>query len=1443
MWEPVIQTTFDLINGNLIIEDISDYAGNGYSGFNGILKISDPFGVVIHENSGYDSNVFTSPDVSNIDRDVSFTLPIDTTTTEAVLGDYVIQYKFQGMIGASEASPLSISEVFSYEEQELPIVCIDVDVDCDGTILTSTDSTSYGATSPTVARTHTINYPAALGLSPVVTTSQSQQITPIYTQTWSTSIESDVTYTIGINQFVLVHVEGYKEFTVDCTNSLCGVYECINAITSKHETLLRTNPIDAGIYYSSDVQPAHILALMYMYAWDCGKKVDAANYLADLKGIAGITTSCGCGGSCGDDCSCSGDSTDMPKQVVGKYTATVGGGSSLTINSQAASAIVDTESISWSQASTTFAARIKEKSIYTVGDISISGTTHQNAIVKVNPTAADARFVLPAISSVYDGFSVGLWHVGGGNDVLLELSGSDTIETGTYGIDETLTSGSYPISQEGTLYVFSANTSSSQWRVLRKYKPTAGGVGDVTAAAVIGDNSIVRGNGGAKGVQESPVTIDDSGNITGANNITVSGTVDGVDLAAEAAKLSGIEAGATADQSGAEIVALFGAESDANVLTDVMAAEIAANTAKVSADGLVGTHSDIDETVTASEGDALTWNSTTSKYEPRVIPGGGGGGTGDVTASANMADNSISRGDGGAKGVQDSLVTIDDSGNVSGIVNLTVTGNISLGPTGTVDGADISAESTKLAGIEAGATADQTGTEMVSAINAVSDSNIMTDAEQAKLANISVTQAVDLDTMESDIAAKVSADGSINTHSDVNTSGLSDGDILVYDTGSGDWEAQAFSGITSTESTSNTLTFSSNHTYHRATSDVGLTGDLTVTLSSGRGGNTITIKHNDSSVPTFTGAAIEWQTDLAASYQTGSDNYIFLQQEDGAGTPYLFGSIKAVGSSGSGYTTGTSTSNTISLANNYTQHVGASDAALTGDLILSLTDTNGGNVAVVKHNDTSVPNISGATVVQLRSLASNYVLGSDNYIHLTQRDVSGGSPQVLMWIAENATNSYKSLVFDADDFTEAATNGATKETISAGNNTYKVLSFSVGERAIIKTSMPSDYAGGSVKFRAKWETNGGTAGDKVGWVFQGVCTKDEIDLDSAQGTSQIVYDTVTVAGKQKVAGASTAVTVSNTPSAGDAVFFEISMGSLSQSDARLHGIEMQYPLQIEPTGLWSSSSDSEPVASGFLMDGISGTQTAYYDLNFQRITGATKAFRIRRDSDDAELDIGFSSGLVDEAAITTFLGNTIDAGPVIAYLTEITDQGGDGTWDQLQATDANQAPLVKRNGFISARLTGNTGTYALRKMSTAAATVVAAPNYHFVTVEEENPGHQIQMFDSHSSATNFQRQKTLTSSIHEVNNGTQLYTSVGGYLTTRSVMTYKCDTSGYMRKDGVEEIAGDTGNNGMGGHQLWVVKAGNTNHFAGYWFGELIQSGSLSDTDRDAIETQLTTDY
>jgi len=96
----------------------------------------------------------------------------------------------------------------------------------------------------------------------------------------------------------------------------------------------------------------------------------------------------------------------------------------------------------------------------------------------------------------------------------------------------------------------------------------AAGSGDVSAAANLDDNAIIRGDGGAKGIQDSAIDITDGGDLdmnTGA--ITDVGTVDGRDVSVDGAKLDGIEAGA--DVTDAANVAAAGAMMASTYDTDV----------------------------------------------------------------------------------------------------------------------------------------------------------------------------------------------------------------------------------------------------------------------------------------------------------------------------------------------------------------------------------------------------------------------------------------------------------------------------------------------------------------------------------------------------------------------------------------------------------------------------------------------------------------------------------------------------------------------------------------------------------------------------------------------------------------------------------------------------------------------------------------------------------
>ena len=70
-----------------------------------------------------------------------------------------------------------------------------------------------------------------------------------------------------------------------------------------------------------------------------------------------------------------------------------------------------------------------------------------------------------------------------------------------------------------------------------------------------------------------------------------------------------------------------------------------------------------------------------------------------------------------------------------------ITGNITVG--GTVDGRDIATDGTKLDGVEASATADQTNAEIRAAVEAATDSNVFTDADHTKLNAIEASATAD----------------------------------------------------------------------------------------------------------------------------------------------------------------------------------------------------------------------------------------------------------------------------------------------------------------------------------------------------------------------------------------------------------------------------------------------------------------------------------------------------------------------------------------------------------------------------------------------------------------------------------------------------------------------------------------------------------------------------
>ena len=93
-----------------------------------------------------------------------------------------------------------------------------------------------------------------------------------------------------------------------------------------------------------------------------------------------------------------------------------------------------------------------------------------------------------------------------------------------------------------------------------------------------------------------------------------------------------------------------------------------------------------------------------------------------------------------------------------------VTGNIIV--SGTVDGRDVAADGTKLDGIEASATADQTAAEIRTLVDSATDSNVFTDADHTKLDGIEAGATADQDAAEIRALVDSATDSNVFTDAD-----------------------------------------------------------------------------------------------------------------------------------------------------------------------------------------------------------------------------------------------------------------------------------------------------------------------------------------------------------------------------------------------------------------------------------------------------------------------------------------------------------------------------------------------------------------------------------------------------------------------------------------------------------------------------------------------------
>lgn len=202
-------------------------------------------------------------------------------------------------------------------------------------------------------------------------------------------------------------------------------------------------------------------------------------------------------------------------------------------------------------------------------------------------------------------------------------------------------------------------------------------------------------------------------------NISVSGTVDGRDLAADGSKLDGIESGATADQTASEILTAIKTVdgSGSGLDADTLDGQQGSYYAPLASPTFTGTPA----APTASAGTNTTQVATTAFVQAAVA---------NVVDSAPAALDTLNELAAALGDDANFSTTVTNSiGTKLPLAGGQMTGNITFSGTQTVDGRDLSVDGAKLDGIEAGATADQTASEILTAIKTVDGAASGLDAD------------------------------------------------------------------------------------------------------------------------------------------------------------------------------------------------------------------------------------------------------------------------------------------------------------------------------------------------------------------------------------------------------------------------------------------------------------------------------------------------------------------------------------------------------------------------------------------------------------------------------------------------------------------------------------------------------------------------------------------
>lgn len=303
-----IQGTYSLITGAAAFTDVSNYASLGLGTPDTIkilLYIQDSTGALFYKNAGWDTAVFTSPDLEPLlgTDTYSFTLPTDITSAY-LTGQYTVSMKTQVVESGNTTNAYKVLY------QNITATCNGVIVVGAGSVaynvaeVSITDNTNY-KTYTGLVNVITLYPPASVGQSAQTLTASGSPATLVYnppmgtfpyTGIWTWSIVSDITYT-----------DTTTGASVTCRVSKQGSFEVQQSQLCKVLCLLEKYRFDflskKAVKNVSIETEKYLLAMAeYLLAVEsqtCGKpqsSIDA--HIAKIYELTGIDPTCDCG--CGD---------------------------------------------------------------------------------------------------------------------------------------------------------------------------------------------------------------------------------------------------------------------------------------------------------------------------------------------------------------------------------------------------------------------------------------------------------------------------------------------------------------------------------------------------------------------------------------------------------------------------------------------------------------------------------------------------------------------------------------------------------------------------------------------------------------------------------------------------------------------------------------------------------------------------------------------------------------------------------------------------------------------------------------------------------------------------------------------------------------------------------------------------------------------------------------